>query len=64
MGEQLFVCILSNVSRVNSLFVDTSQLQTSPIIIHLAHYLSVWLKAYIVNFGNHGNLSIGYAQNA
>ena len=43
----------------------TSQLQTSPTIIHLAYYLSsLWLKAYIVNFGNHGNLSVGYAQNA
>ena len=47
MGEQLFVCILSNVSTVSSLFVDTSQLQTSPIIIHRAHCLSsLWLKAY------------------
>ena len=53
MGEQLCVCILSNVSTVNSLFVDTSQLQTSPIIIHLAHYLSsLWLKAYHSKYHN------------
>lgn len=26
MGEQVFVCILSNVSTVGFLFVDTSQL--------------------------------------
>ena len=51
MGEQVFVCILSNVSTVSSLFVDTSQLQTSPIIIHPAHYLSsLWLKAYHSKF--------------
>ena len=51
MGEQVFVCILSNVSTVSSLFVDTSQLQTSPIIINPAHYLSsLWLKAYHSKF--------------